>query len=207
MRTPMQAPDRFSDRESAATRSPSIIHAIVYDEGSTPAVLARSLVDAWAQKGWRVAGLVEDHITRSDRGRCDMVLHELTSGERVLISEYRGPQAQGCRLDAAALLRVGELVRSTLAEADILILNKFGKIECEGGGLRSVIVDALDRSLPIVIFVPRRNLDCWQGFAGPLAIQWELADLPLQGEAMSERLGLHRHPRQPAEVGHQLLSR
>lgn len=192
--------EHVPQRESNELLGTSVIHAIVYDEGAATATLAHSLVAGWTQMGWRVAGLIEDHIARLDRDRCDMVPHELVSGERILISEYRGPQARGCRLDAAALLRAAELVRPTLAEADILILNKFGKIESEGGGLRSLIADALDHAMPIVIFVPRRNLAAWQSFAGALATQWNFADLPTDGGAASERLGFHLRPRQPADA-------
>jgi hypothetical protein len=119
-----------------------------------------------------------------------MVLHELASGTRIQISDYRGPLARGCKLDADAFLRAAELVGRTLARADILILNKFGKLECEGGGLRSLIAQALDHSLPIVIFVPRRNLDSWRDFVGELATYWEFAELPGDGTTVSERMGI-----------------
>jgi hypothetical protein len=120
-----------------------------------------------------------------------MVLRDLASGERILISEFRGLLARGCRLDANALLRAAELVRASLATADCLIINKFGKLECEGGGLRDLIAEAVDHAVLTVIFVPRRNLEAWRSFAGPLANQWELADL--RGDAMtaSEILGSH----------------
>jgi nucleoside-triphosphatase THEP1 len=181
------------------TATASAIHAIIYDEGAPTSELARSLVAFWTQAGLRVAGLVEDDTPRPDRGVCDMVLHELVSGEHILISEYRGKQARGCRLDAGALLRAAELVRSSLAEADILILNKFGRIESEGGGLRSLIADAIDQAVPIVIFVPRRNQDSWQTFVSPLATQCDFADLR-DGAAASEKLGLQLLPRHLANT-------
>jgi nucleoside-triphosphatase THEP1 len=190
----------IAPRVCIMTKGSSTIHAIVYDEGSPTSAFARSLVAFWTHAGLRVAGLVEDDMPRPDRGVCDMVLHELVSGERILISKYRGKQARGCRLDTGALLQAAELVRCSLAEADILILNKFGKIESEGGGLRSLIVDALDHAVPIVIFVPRRNQDSWQDFVSPLATQWDFADLS-DGATASEMFGLHLRSRQPADTG------
>lgn len=194
----MTAPINPSEPGSMATGGLAI-RAIVYDKRTPTAPLARSLVAFWTQSGLRVAGLIEDDTPRPDRGVCDMVLHELISGERILISEYRGPHSRGCRLDQGALLRAAELARSTLAEADILILNKFGKIECEGGGLRSLIADALDIALPIVTFVPRRNLGPWKDFVSPLATQWDFADLSDAATA-SEMLGLDLRPRQPTDT-------
>lgn len=182
------------------TEGAAVLHAIIYDEGAATTAFARSLVACATEGGLRVAGLVEDDRPRPDRARCDMILHELASGERLLISEYRGKEARGCRLDPDALLRAGELARRGLAEADLLILNKFGKIECEGGGLRSLIVDALDRTVPIVIFVARRNLEAWREFVGTFATQWDLADLS-DGATASEILGLHLRARPSAEGG------
>ena len=56
----------------------------------------------------------------------------------------------------------------------LLVLNKFGKVECDGGGLRDLIASAIDRGIPVIIGVPRRNLDAWRNFAGEFAV--ELSD-------------------------------
>jgi hypothetical protein len=54
------------------------------------------------------------------------------------------------------------------------VLNKFGKVECSGGGLRDLVASAIDRGIPVIIGVPRRNLEVWRNFAGELAT--ELSD-------------------------------
>ena len=146
-------------------------------------------------RGLRVAGLIEDHMSSAERRYCDMVLQELASGTRILISENRGTLARGCRLDIDALLQAAELVRHTLATADVLILNKFGKLECEGGGLRDLIAEAIDQAVPVVIFVPRRNLTSWRSFVGPLATERNIANLPTDGAAASETLGISMRER------------
>ncbi|HWG03667.1 MAG TPA: DUF2478 domain-containing protein [Beijerinckiaceae bacterium] len=168
----------------------SPLHAILYDQGAAVAPLARSLVAAWRRQGLRIAGLIEDHISRPERRSCDMVLLDLASGARIPISEERGASARGCRLDRDAFMRAVELVRGGLDTADILILNKFGKLECEGGGLRALIAEAIEAAVPTVIFVPCRNLAAWRSFAGLLAMEWNLCDLPADGATASERLGL-----------------
>jgi hypothetical protein len=53
----------------------------------------------------------------------------------------------------------------------LLVLNKFGKVECEGGGLRDLIASAIDRGIPVIIGVPERNLDAWRDFAGEFAAE------------------------------------
>jgi hypothetical protein len=53
----------------------------------------------------------------------------------------------------------------------LLVLNKFGKVECDGGGLRDLIASAIDRGIPVVIGVPQRNLAIWREFAGEFAVE------------------------------------
>jgi len=51
------------------------------------------------------------------------------------------------------------------------VLNKFGKAECEGRGLRDLIASAIDRGIPVIIGVPKRNLEAWRNFAGDFAVE------------------------------------
>ena len=68
------------------------------------------------------------------------------------------------------LLRAMQIVAAALdRSADFLILNKFGKTEAEGGGLRDLIVQAVERGVPVLVAVPYRNLDNWRAFAGDLS--------------------------------------
>jgi hypothetical protein len=53
----------------------------------------------------------------------------------------------------------------------LLVLNKFGKAECEGGGLRDLIASAIGRGIPVVIGVPKQNIGAWPNFAGELAVE------------------------------------
>jgi hypothetical protein len=97
-----------------------------------------------------------------------MLLEVLASGERLAISQDRGPAARGCALDTSQLLKAMEKVRATLAsEPDLVILNKFGKTEAEGRGFRPLIADAIEYGLPMLIGVPWRNIESWRLFAGP----------------------------------------
>jgi hypothetical protein len=101
-----------------------------------------------------------------------MVLECLATGDRLKISEDRGPLARGCRLDADAL---SQSIVSTMAamqgSPDVLVINKFGKTEAEGGGFRPLIGDALELGIPVLIAVPWRNIESWRLFAGDMAFE------------------------------------
>lgn len=119
--------------------------------------------------GVAMAGTVQTNIERSDRPRCDMELRLLPDGPTVRISEDRGGQARGCRLDAGALEQSVVWVAGALEKAELLVVNKFGKQEAEGRGLATSIADALERGLPVLVGVNRLNLPAFLAFADGMA--------------------------------------
>lgn len=158
--------------------------AIVYDEGAIVAGISHMIVEQWRRKRLRVCGLMERQIARPGRRRCDVLVTELASGEQVAISEDRGEFARGCMLIPDAFAHAISLVSKALDnDAQRLIINKFGKTETEGGGLRAAIACAIEKELPAVVFVPRRNIEAWREFAGELSFEIDAQDFLLpQGE-------------------------
>jgi hypothetical protein len=134
-----------------------------------------------------LAGVLQHQVSEGADRRCDLILEDLDSGHRTALFEDRGAGARGCRLDEAALAEATARVEGSLEKAPrLLVLNKFGKAECEGGGLLDLIASAIDRGIPVVIGVPQRNLGSWREFAGEFAI--ELSDDTREVELWLERL-------------------
>lgn len=99
-----------------------------------------------------------------------MEVEELASGIVLQLSEDRGREARGCRLDRGALSETAALISASLQnEPELVILNKFGKLEAEGRGLRDTLADAVLLGVPIVVGVPYRNIEQWRAFAEGLA--------------------------------------
>jgi hypothetical protein len=152
-----------------------LVAAIVYTDEVYPDVVFRTVVSRCRALGLTLAGVLQHQAVEGVDRRCDVILEDLTSGHRTPLFEDRGAGARGCRLDEAALAEATARVEGSLEHGpQLLVLNKFGKVECEGGGLRDLIASAIDRGIPVVIGVPRRNLDAWREFAGEFAI--ELSD-------------------------------
>lgn len=151
--------------------SRAMIAAIPYAEGAYPDHLLEGLARELQGAGHILAGVIQHDLTRRDRSRCDMALEDLTSGIIIGLSEDRGPAARGCRIDPDGLAKAAALIDRALQQASpvLLIVNKFGKIESEGGGLREAIAAAVCAGIPVVVGVPMRNLDAWEAFAGALA--------------------------------------
>lgn len=119
----------------------------------------------------KLCGTVQTNIERADRRKCDMDLRLLATGEVLRISEDRGALARGCTLDTQVLTEAVAKSEATLSAADLLIVNKFGKIEAEGHGFAPLIGEALCMGIPVLVGVNALNLPAFKLFAGDIAQQ------------------------------------
>ena len=83
--------------------SPPLLSAYVYDDGEAAELELQDLVRRLRSAGRHLAGVVQMRTTVPGRARCDMVLENLADGSEIVISEYRGEESRGCRLDLDAL--------------------------------------------------------------------------------------------------------
>ena len=164
------APPSAIDRATDGHLLPSPIVAVVYGAGEEADPILARLADRLQARGVGIVGLVQRNPEVPGRTRCNMEVEILPSGERLLISEDRGTGARGCRLDPGLLLSALAHARARLdAGADLLILNRFGKLEAEGSGGRDLIAAAVAQAVPVVVAVPWRNIDAFRAFAGEFA--------------------------------------
>jgi nucleoside-triphosphatase THEP1 len=177
---------------------PKPIIALIYTDSDAADGLLREVAAQMMEAGHALAGLVQHNRPRPGRSRCDMVLEELGNGQLVPISQDRGPHARGCALDIGQLLGALEIIRRAIANGpDLVILNKFGKIESEGGGFRPLIADVMERQLPLLIAVPWRNIESWRIFAGDLA-----TEIPIDGADDHVDLVMRHLPELRRRTGH-----
>lgn len=148
------------------------ITAVTYSDGGAAAEVLRRVVGRLLAGGVRCCGFLQHDELCEGRSRCDMVLEDLSSRQRLKISEDRGAFARGCRLDQGELARaIGNAQAALQQGPDALVINKFGKTESEGGGFRPLIAEAVELGIPVLISVPWRNIDGWRVFAGDLAAE------------------------------------
>ena len=82
-----------------------------------------------------------------------------------------GSSATSCRLDTQALADIaGRAIGRLEQPADILVLNRFGKAEAEGNGLRAVMELAMQRDIPVLTSVEASYLEDWRNYVGDLAV-------------------------------------
>lgn len=146
---------------------PAMLTALLYETGEG-AVIGR-LAAAARARGLAVAGMIQKDERRPDRRRCDMSLVDLASGTEIPISQDRGRDARGCRLDHGALEEAAALAARALESdplPDLLVLSKFGKREIEGHGFRQIVEKAVELGIPVLVGVGADHVEGFRTFAG-----------------------------------------
>lgn len=145
----------------------SRLAAIPYPSGFPIDGFMLSLVESLRLKGLRLGGVIQ-HNDPDNADRCmAMSLEDLGGGRRFPISQDLGAAATGCKLDAAGLAAAAAAFESALAQrADLVLVNRFGKQEALGEGLRDEIASAILAGLPVLVPVRRDFLTAWREFAG-----------------------------------------
>lgn len=139
--------------------------------GDLDLVLLR-LSEKLAQEGWKTAGIVQINSDCGDDRPCDMDVKVLPDGPVVRISQSLGKDSRGCRLDMNALeTAVGSVTQILSEQTDVLIINKFGKQEAGGRGLRTVIGTAVGLGVPVISGVNALNRDAFLSFSDGCATQ------------------------------------
>lgn len=145
----------------------TLLAAIPYASGFQIDGFMAALATRLKARGLRLGGVVQHNDGACEQGCLSMALEDLASGHRFPISENRGAASSGCRLDASGLAAAGGALTAALASgADLVIVNKFGRQEMLGQGLRQEIAAALMAGVPLLIAVRQDFLSAWRDFAG-----------------------------------------
>jgi hypothetical protein len=140
--------------------------AAIRATGKTPvdATLAEAaaVLRSW---GVNVRGIVQEEVAGVDGAKSTTQLRDVSDGSLMQISQDLGPNARGCRLDPGALAEATRRLE-TIVEggADLLILNRFGRSESEGTGLRPIIENAILSGIPVLIAVRDEYIPAWDMF-------------------------------------------
>ena len=131
-------------------------------------------------QGVRVHGAIQVNRDRSDGQRCDMDIRILPEGREIRVSQSLGLGARGCRLDSGALETAVASVGASLGpNADLLIVNKFGKQEACGAGFRVLIGDAITYGVPVLTCVNALNQEAFDRFAAGLQVRLDACETAL----------------------------
>ncbi len=141
--------------------------AVVFDRDEQPDPPLLAFIEAATRRGARIAGLVQEHA-RPD-GVCaikDVRVRDLVTGATLDIMQDLGRDATGCRVDPAAIATAARWLEAARAAApNLLVVNRFGRLESEGGGMLAEIGRAFADGVPLIVGVPVRYIAAWDAFA------------------------------------------
>ena len=150
----------------------SRLAAVVFDKTDDPDTPLRAFIVAAQQQGARISGLVQERCDDGQDEERDLQVRALDTGATLPIMQNLGAASEGCRVDPAAItVAAGMLDAARAGKPDLLIVNRFGRLESEGGGMIAEIGAAVANDEAVLICVPLRYRDAWNDFADGLDVQ------------------------------------
>ncbi|KAB2851491.1 MAG: DUF2478 domain-containing protein [Hyphomicrobiaceae bacterium] len=175
----------------------SALGAIHYQRGYDIDRLLVDVCEMLVRDGLRLGGLLQ--VSTGERGgSCAATVHvvDLRTGRAFDIWQDRGPCAQGCRLDEAGLATAEPVLLAAIeARVELLVVNRFGRAEGSGRGLRACFEAALAAEVPVLTAVRAPYDESWAEFHGGLAkelpaslphvVEWVMATCAVNRRAHS----------------------
>jgi hypothetical protein len=164
------------ESETAASEWPvepaSRLAAIVFERDEAPDPPLIAVIESAMRRGVRIAGLVQERADGDPSALIDVRVRDLVSGATLPIMQDLGAEAIGCRVDPAAVAVAARLLDDARQTSpDLLVVNRYGRLESEGGGMLAEIGRAFADGVALIVCVPRRYREAWNAFAAGLDAQ------------------------------------
>lgn len=145
----------------------SQVAVLLYDDSLPLYDILASAVRTLTDRGVAVGGLLQRSGPRQSNGKPILWAEDIQTGETIRLDEPRGPGATACVLDTDALARASTRIRRALdTGARLILINRFGGVEAEGGGLRAEIADAVCSGAAVLIPIRQTRLPDLEAFLG-----------------------------------------
>jgi hypothetical protein len=147
------------------------VAAVVYGPDDDPDRLLTEFARDLRRMGLRPVGVVQaGRSCQAENPRLGLTM--LPGGENVCLVADPIAHGAGCRLDAGQLAELAKRLITAIEDgADLVIINRFGRSEAEGGGLIDLITRALDADIPVLVAVPERRFPDWIRFSDGMNVR------------------------------------
>lgn len=172
------------------------VGVLLYDTDVEIDVVLQRSVRHLQALGVSVGGLLQRFGERLANGKRSMWLDDIGTGQTIRLDRPRGPVAISCILDPDALAQGACLLRQAVdSEVDLIVVNRFGVAEADGGGMRAEIADAICSGAAVLIPVKYSLMGDLEGFLGgsPLVLLpsvFAIADWAEQAGAFSRNIAV-----------------
>ncbi|TAN64172.1 MAG: DUF2478 domain-containing protein [Magnetospirillum sp.] len=118
-------------------------------------------------QGYLVRGLLQRSPADSPTCDCTMMLIDLDTRMEYRISQDFGPESPCCRVDTSGFAEASHALHRAMAgDTDLIVINKFGKLESQGQGLADEMLAIMSRGIPLITTVEAASLELWRDFTG-----------------------------------------
>jgi nucleoside-triphosphatase THEP1 len=145
------------------------IVAIAGTDGVKAQALLIEMAAEWRVRGAKIAGVTAEGHGLPGRACGAGFLRDIASGVAHTIYLDVPPSDTSCHLDTAGVVNAGAAIIDQIPSSDLVILNKFGKLEASGNGLAAAFAAAIAAGKPLLTTVSDKHRDAWSDFA-PSAI-------------------------------------
>ena len=121
-------------------------------------------------QGYVVRGLIQRNGPENPPCGCTMTLVDLDTSQHYRINQNLGPESSCCRVDTSGFAEASQVLRRAMtADTDLVVVNKFGKLETQGQGLAEEMMAIMAQGIPLITTVESPSLDIWRQITGGLA--------------------------------------
>lgn len=119
-----------------------------------------------------ILGVIQAHPEVSYAYGSQMGIVDLSTGAYLSIAQDLGKHNTSCCLDAEAVSNASTILQAArMQNPDLLIVNRFGKLEAEGEGFADEMLEIMSEGTPMLTVVAERFLPQWREFTGGLAAE------------------------------------
>jgi hypothetical protein len=148
------------------------VGVVLYDKTVAVDAILADAVERVRARGITAGGLLQRAGEQLPNGKNRLWAQDLATGQTIRLDRPRGPGAKDCILDPDALAQAACMLRRATEEASqLMVINRFGHAETEGGGMRAEIADAI--CSPAVVLIPvrfTRLVDLEDFLGGPATV-------------------------------------
>jgi hypothetical protein len=147
------------------TSAAKMFAALMGRDGTMIQALLAEMVAGWQAAGTRIAGVMAESHGLPDRVCGAGILREIATGKPHPIYIDTPLSRNSCHLDAGGVADACAAVVNQIPTCDLVVLNKFGKLEEMGEGLAPAFRAAIAAGKPVLTTVSGKHVNAWRELA------------------------------------------
>jgi nucleoside-triphosphatase THEP1 len=145
--------------------------AAIYSEyGNKADIIIDQIINRLHAEDKNVVG-IRQCISDAPNSTCAAQLQNIENGEYHRITRALSSQSNGWNIDIEAIEKMAHRLADSLnSNLDLVIVNRFGRLESDGGGFCCVIQRALELEIPLLTVVNPLWQQSWHDYTDGLVI-------------------------------------